>query len=462
MNGRFNGHDDVWINRHIQDEKGEIQVSGACFPSVMEIEATPPNSIMQWLARSIGLLFLSCLFFAFFGEVNVVASAQGKILSESLVKVIQPLKNGVIKRILVAEGENVSKGQMLIELDVERTNTNKQEHNGELIKARIKLAVNEVLLDKLNEKANSSDQIEVDSLDAVQWSEGAGSLKKQSDALLQEKWFQYHTRIAALVSALEASDEEYETTKIEIGKLKKNLSIITKSADIARELHKEKYAAETGYLQFEQTRKEQTQKLTVEKQHLTQLQAMREQAQRQIDTLKIETRAGILTEISENRREITVLQEELIKENDPNLRHIIYAPLAGAVRQLTTKSVGGVVTEAEPLMQILSDEGPLVVEVFLENKDIGFVEKNMPAAVKINSTVISNHSTIQAEVERISDDAVFDEKRGYVHSMLLAMKSKIVEVDGQTVRLLPGMEVTAEVKTGEQRFIEYLLSSKLQ
>jgi hemolysin D len=113
-------------------------------------------------------------------------------------------------------------------------------------------------------------------------------------------------------------------------------------------------------------------------------------------------------------------------------------------------------------MKIVPDEEFLVVEVFVENKDIGFVEKEMPAEVKIHTFPFTKYGVIDAEVENISDDAIYDEKRGFTYSMLLAMKEKTIAVEGREVQLMPGMEVTAEIKTGERRLIEYFLAPLLR
>jgi hemolysin D len=458
MNGWYDRLKYAWINRHVLADSEKNQEHSASFSAVLEVEATPPNLFILWLARSMVFLPVLLLIWSLTSEVNIVASAQGKILSDSQVKVIQPFQKSVIRRIFVAEGENVSKGQALIELDSARASVNKKRLNNELINTRINLAVNEVLLKRLNHKEKKSDQIEAGSLDKVRLSAEAESHKTKYNTLSQEKWLQYQSRIAVLINALEVSNDEYEATKTEIGKLKKILSIITKSAYIAKALHEEKNPPEMEILQFEQTRLDQSQQLAVVKQQLIQLQAMRDEAQRQINMLKTETRAGVLAEITENRLEIKGLEEKLDKANEQNMRRILYAPVSGQVEELAVNAVGGVVIEDEPLMRIVPDASSLVVEVFLENKDIGFVDKAMPAEVKIDTFAPTQHGVIQAEVETISGDAIFDEKRGFVYSMMLAMNRKTVEVDGKEVRLMPGMEVTAEVKVGERRLIEYFLA----
>jgi hemolysin D len=90
------------------------------------------------------------------------------------------------------------------------------------------------------------------------------------------------------------------------------------------------------------------------------------------------------------------------------------------------------------------------------------VEKEMPAEVKIHTFPFTKYGVIDAEVENISDDAIYDEKRGFTYSMLLAMKEKTIAVEGREVQLMPGMEVTAEIKTGERRLIEYFLAPLLR
>lgn len=434
----------------------------AFLPTALEIEATPPNPLTRWLARSIVVLLVLFLLWALLGEVNIVASAQGKILPGSRIKVVQPLEKGVIKKILVNEGEYVIKGEALIELDATRSSADEKRINSELLNGQMELAVNEILLRRLNSKENHSEQIEAINLDAIQWSGDIEKLQAHFNKLLQEKWLRYQARESALISAREAADAEYKATKIEIEKLDKTLPIITKRAKIAKGLYEKKYASETEYLQLEQARIEQSHQLAVEKQNLSQLQATRNQAQRQIETLHAETKTGVLAEITQNRRDITALQEELVKARDINQRQILYAPVSGQVQELVVNTVGGVVTEAESLMKIVPDEESLVVEVFLENKDIGFVEKEMPAEVKINTFPFTKYGVVDAVIKNISDDAIFDEKRGFTYSMLLAMKKKTIAVEGRDVRLMPGMEVTAEIKTGERRLIEYFLAPLLR
>ncbi|MCU7890870.1 MAG: HlyD family type I secretion periplasmic adaptor subunit [Candidatus Thiodiazotropha sp. (ex Ustalcina ferruginea)] len=462
MNALVDSFKDAWKNRQKLGDSQKSRELSAFLPAALEIQETPPNPIAQWLARSIVALLVLFVIWALFGEVNIVASAQGKILPGSRVKVVQPLQKGIVKKILVSEGEYVTQGQSLIELDGTRTGADESRLKNELNSTKMKLAINQALLIRLNGNNAQHYKLEESGIDFQNILQGHIAEQAHFEKLLQEKWLQYQARVSTLISAREATEAEYEATKIEVQKLKKTLPIITKRTAIIKGLYNKKYASETEYLQLEQERIQQFHQLQEEKQRLTQLKATRNQAQQQIDALRAETRANVLAEITENRQEIAALEEELIKASDVNEHQVLYAPEAGQIQEMVVNTQGGVVTEAQPLMKIVPDEESLVVEVFLENKDIGFVEKEMPAEVKIHTFPFTKYGIVEAVIENISDDAIFDEKRGFTYSMLLAMNKKTIKVEGREVRLMPGMEVTAEIKTGKRRLMEYFLAPLLR
>ena len=119
---------------------------------------------------------------------------------------------------------------------------------------------------------------------------------------------------------------------------------------------------------------------------------------------------------------------------------------------------GEVVTPAQPLMQIVPGEETLVVEAYLANKDVGFVREKMSAVVKVHTFPFTKYGLIDAQVVQISADALADKEQGLIYKMQLMLKKDWLDVEGGKVSLIPGMAVTAEVKTGTRKLIEYFLS----
>ncbi|MCV2363451.1 HlyD family efflux transporter periplasmic adaptor subunit [Paucibacter sp. DJ1R-11] len=132
--------------------------------------------------------------------------------------------------------------------------------------------------------------------------------------------------------------------------------------------------------------------------------------------------------------------------------------MAGTVQQLAVHTPGGVVTPAQVLLVLVPDDAEVTAEVVLENKDMGIVHPGQMAEVKLETFAFTRYGTIPAQVKSISADAVSDEKRGAIFPATLVLHQTHLQVDGRPVKLVPGMNLSAEIKTGKRRIIEYLLN----
>jgi hemolysin D len=165
------------------------------------------------------------------------------------------------------------------------------------------------------------------------------------------------------------------------------------------------------------------------------------------------------------------LQAEVRKAEHKERLTQLTAPVDGVVQQLAINTVGGVATPAQALMVIVpgapGQAAPVTAEVALANLDIGHVNPGQTAEIKLGTFPYTQYGTIAAKVQTVSADAVTDEKRGTdgkttpggaVFPALLTLERKTIQIDGKTLPLTPGMNLTAEIKTGKRRVIEYLLS----
>ena len=280
--------------------------------------------------------------------------------------------------------------------------------------------------------------------------------------LLWQQWQQYQAQRHNLQSNLTEIKAEQAGSQALINKLEQTLPIIKKRADTMQGLYDKKLIPETEYLVLEQERIEQTQDLAAQRHRLSQLKASENGIKEQLNTLTAQTKADTLTQMTDLQRQLASSQEELAKATDLNAKQILYAPVSSQVQELSINTVGRVVMEAQQLMLIVPNEEQLEVEVFLENKDIGFVQEGMNAEIKIHTFPFTKYGLIDGEVTTISNDATVDEQRGLIYGMHLLMKKNTIQVDNREVRLMPGMAVTAEVKTGTRRIIEFFLAPLLR
>jgi len=453
---------DAWRNRGTLGDGHKSRELAAFLPAALEIQEAPPNPIAKWLARALIALILLAIIWACVGKVNIVATAEGKIIPSARVKQIQPLEKALVKNILVSSGEYVTQGQALIELDSVITNADEQHLRSEMRSAQLKLSVSQTLLQLLQLPAPQQASLSYAALTLVGSSSANPQAQQLHKRLLWQQWQQYWAQQQSLQHSLAKTNAEYAMTQEVISKLAQTLPIINQRTATLKGLHQQSFVAETDYLQLEQERIQQSQDLAAEKQRLKQLSAAEAEVQQQIKLLSAQTHATQLAEMAESQRQIAGLQEELAKASDLNAKRILYAPVSGRVQDLAVNTIGGVVTEAQQLMLIVPDEAQLEVEVFLENKDIGFVHEGMAAEIKIHTFPFTKYGLINGEVTIVSNDATLDEQRGLIYGMRLLMEQNTLMVDGKQVKLMPGMAVTAEMQTGKRRIIEFFLAPLLQ
>ncbi|MFC6669662.1 HlyD family efflux transporter periplasmic adaptor subunit [Marinobacterium aestuariivivens] len=156
------------------------------------------------------------------------------------------------------------------------------------------------------------------------------------------------------------------------------------------------------------------------------------------------------------------MREELIKARELSRKQQLTAPVDGIVQELAVHTTGGVVSPAEVLMKIVPLDQPLMAEVWLENKDIGFVEAGQPAEIKVHTFPFTKYGVIPGTIEKLSADATADELKGLIYKASVRLSRTALDIDGRMVELVPGMGVSAEVKTGKRLLIEYITAPLLR
>ncbi|MDD3138465.1 MAG: HlyD family type I secretion periplasmic adaptor subunit [Lachnospiraceae bacterium] len=182
-----------------------------------------------------------------------------------------------------------------------------------------------------------------------------------------------------------------------------------------------------------------------------------EEAKINMDNLEKERDTATLNLVVEEDKKISEFEGQLTKAKKSMQFQSLVSPVDGTVHGLVSNTIGGVVTPAQPIMTIVPDGTPLIIEASLLNRDVGFVEVGQEVAIKFDTFPFQKYGTIKGEVESISPDAFEDEKMGSVYKMKVSLEKSEILVNGKEVQISPGMAVNAEIKTGERRIIEFFL-----
>ena len=219
---------------------------------------------------------------------------------------------------------------------------------------------------------------------------------------------------------------------------------------------------------------------------LLEAEAAAQSIERKIDESVTTFIADQSQKLEDTQRKADRLKQELIKATSKSERMKLKAPIAGTVQQLAVTTVGQVVAGGQSLLTIVPLEGPVEVEAMIANKDIGFIELGQNVVVKVEAFPFTRYGTIEGTVTTLSHDAVDERDATNLSDVTTATKpqgvstgqpsgprksrfpgddhavAQSIMIDGKEIPLLPGMAVTAEIKTGQRRVIDFVLSPLIE
>ncbi len=439
----------AWQHRKEMEPVERLPHEAQFLPAALSLQETPVSPaprVAMWML--IGFLVLT-LVWASFGRIDVVATAQGKIVPSDRTKTIQPFEAATVKAILVSDGQAVKAGDVLVELDPTSAKADLERVRGELSAARLQVARGQAVLAALD--AGQAPVLE-------RPANVSEERYQQAQRLLIGQIDEYQAKQNRIDAELSKREAETRSVHALVTKLENTLPIATQRAQNYRNMVDKNFVSRHGYLEREQLRIEQTADLANQRSRLQEINAAMRETTSQRAALNAETRRINLDSIGEGEQKAAAMEQELLKAEARNQLTRLTSSVDGTVQQLAVHTVGGVVTPAQVLMLVVPHDAALEVEAFLENKDIGFVYPQQAAEIKVETFQYTKYGTIHAQVSSVSRDAINDEKRGLIYSTRLKMEKSTVQVDGVPVNLTPGMAVAVEVKTGKRRVIEYFLA----
>lgn len=424
-------------------------------PAALELMETPPSHTARWLLWGTVAFIVIALAWSIFGQLDIIAVAQGKIVPSGQVKVVQPLENAVVRRLLVRDGMQVKKGQLLIELDATELGADQEKVQSSLVDATLAAARARSLLAAVQANASVARPVAARAeLPADKLLEANRLLASEYQAFRSELM----TRDAEALHLL----AQKATTQETLNKLQALAPLYEQRAADLKRLLEKNYVPRHEYLEAENRRTETVKEMDVQRRRLGEIDALIAQQREQREA----TIAGFVRQIREAlvqaEQQLVQLQQEGVKLRSRSDLLELRAPVDGTVQQLAVHTEGGVVTEAQPLLVIVPANERLEIDAMVENKDIGFINKGQAAEVKVEAFPFTRYGILHGKVVNVSLDAIADEKRGLLYQTRVLLDQTSIGVEGKQVPLVPGMAVTVEIKTGRRRVIDYFLSPVLQ
>ncbi len=409
-------------------------------PLLSEIEDSPVSPLGRFTFWTVVSLIFVTILWLCIGKVDIVVNARGIIIPDGESKIIQPLETGVIKQILVQEGDFVKKGQLLISIDASTTDAQLETVTRNLEQSkieakRLKAAGNNTPFTKDNN--NKTEEYEIQQ---KLYEENLAAMNSSVNAKQQEI-----TQINRQINSAEAQKRDY---KFQFKNADDRLQKLGNVIDIIAYNQYQEAADKANSLRESVTRTEA---------EIQRLYAQKQQINNEIAQIKADFKAQNLTVLSDTQKKINELEASKEQIEFSNINQKITAPCDGYIDKLMIHTIGGVVTPAQELIALTPADTPLVIKAKVLNKDIGFIRVGMPVSVKIDTYDFQKYGILHGTVKSISQNSLEDEQLGPVYEIYITPKEDTFIIDGKEQKIATGMTLNAEVEIGKRRIIEFFI-----
>ena len=448
----------------------QTKVEEAAFlPAALEIVETPASPVGRTIAWTIIAVFCLSIGWASISQVDVIASAPGKIVPAEGTKVIQPFEMGIVRAIHVRDGQKVKAGDLLIQLDPTINQSDRDHFRSDLLATELEIARLKAALADPNNP-----------LDGFHPPQDATpeQIAMQRDYLMKQT-AEYRAKIEGFDRQLEQKLAERDTIQATIGKLSAIVPIIQQRVDIRKISAEQEFTSRFQYLEIVQQLVEQQQELVVQRSRLHETQASLAALTESRAQAVAEFQRTLFGQLADVERKADGLGYDIRKAEQKLQAQNLTAPIDGTVQQLSVHTIGGVVSPAQVLLTVVPSQSLLEIQAMVANRDVGFVRPNQTAEIKVDTFNFTKYGLLHGTVLSVSQDAIVRDtpvERGGEKSpgaenassepkgQELSFSARIsldrteMQVDDRLINLTPGMAVTVEIKTGVRSVLAYVLS----
>lgn len=413
-------------------------------PAILALEKQAPSPLPRALLWTLAALLACLVLGAFVGRLDMIAVAHGRLVPQSFLKVVQPADSGVVREILVHEGDVVSAGQVLVRMDARLSDADTATVQGQIAQHRLQLRRIEAELTGAPFVIRADDP----------------PLFAQANAQYRSHRQAHLDALATETALVDRSRNDLQAALETETKLAKALPMHREQAEGWETLAREGFAGKLLALERKRALIEAEQELKTQHAQVESLRAGIAQSERRVVQLQSDHRRDLMDERAQAQAELDRLLQDETRQSVRRSQLELRAPAAGVVKELATHTAGTVVQPGSVLMTIVPRGEAIQAEVWVDQIDAGFVEERMAVALKVATFPFQKFGTVPGHIRHVSPDASEptpnDARSSY--RALVALDTTGLERDGKRFALTPGMQVSAEIHLGTRSVMEYLLS----
>lgn len=427
-------------------------------PPLLRLQARPPRPAARWLLRSLIALGTGVALWGALGRLDIVAVSEGKLVPASYLKIVQPAEQGLVREILVKEGQSVAAGQVLIRMDGALTGADVRAIQVDLENKRLALRRIDAQLQGIAIRRSRDDTPDIYARVEAQYH---ANVQAYENARAQER------------SLLEKAKHDLAAAEQARARLEQVVPHYVDQERAYEQLARDGFAGRIMAADKARERIEKEQDLRTQEHVIRSNVAWIAQQERKLAQITADYRRQLQTERVDLAAQLERLAQELAKHEHRQGLLELRAPVDGTVKDLATHTIGTVAAPGTILMTLIPRDEPMVAEVWVGNDDVGFIHTGQRVKVKLASYPFQKYGMLDGTVLRVSADATEapsantrsdalsgrDRPMGpLAYRAVVDLGAQELGIDGRRYPLASGMQVTVDIHLGTRTVLEYLIS----
>ncbi|WP_297671398.1 HlyD family type I secretion periplasmic adaptor subunit [uncultured Desulfovibrio sp.] len=428
--------------------------------------ARRPRFGVRALSVCVAVMFACLTLWAAFASVDEVTHAEGQVVGSQRTQTIQNLEGGILRAVLVHEGQIVDKDAVLAQLDNEMAESAYRD-------AVNKAMENSLAIVRLEAEIKGEQPVFPEHLEA--WASQLIGRRVEEFAvararqIIRDQTNLWRSRMEQLNAEIEVLQSQYTQRMHEVEEqtarkkqLDGSLALSIEQRNTAYALVQRNNFSKLEYLGMQQKVVELQGQIDALAAGIPKAQAAAEESRQRIASRRAEQAATVTDEINKRRLELNSVRESLAAGRDRVTRTELRAPVRSTVKQIYISTVGGVVKPGEPIMDLVPLDDTLLVEARVKPQDVAFLRPGQDVMVKISAYDFSIYGGLEGKLESISADTIEDKKGEHHYVVKVRTRKNAIVHHNEQLPIIPGMVVTADILIGKKTVLDYLLKPILK
>ncbi len=397
-----------------------------------------------------GVAIFMLIIWANYALIDEISRGTGEIIPSGENQMIQNLEGGIVEEILVKEGQEVKKGQILLKIDNQKSKSSFNTNN-------IKADSLEAKIIRFKAEATGSNFVVNKKL-----LERIPLLIENEKSLYETNKAKLNSKISVLKEKLIQKRQTYAEAKASAINLESSLSMIKTEVKMTKPMVAKGVRSKIDFLKLQREENDVKERYNSIKLSIPRLYSEIKEIKNTIKETNLIFQSDSKLKLNEATVELRGYQASSMALEDQVTRTIVRSLMNGIVQKLYVHTVGGVIKPGEVIVEVVPSDQTLLVQVKIKPSDIGFIFYGQKAVVKFSSYDFSLYGGLNGEVVHISADTITDKKENVFYTVRIKTTKNYLGSESKPLRIIPGMTVNVDIITGKKSVLDYMLKPILK